>query len=175
VGKRYLQAQPTLDGTVGYVEAFEMNLGSGDGLYLTGVQGSGKTFEASGIALRLVDDGYTVKFSTSIDLLATIRSTFGKNDTEERIVKQMAYYDLLVIDDLGKENVTDWSMQELYAIINARYETMKPTIITTQYTVEELISHWSKTGDSKTAAALLSRLIQTSTEVNIGNIDRRQQ
>jgi DNA replication protein DnaC len=82
--------------------------------------------------------------------------------------------DVLAIDDLGKENPTEWAMSELYTIINFRYENKRPTIINTQYTGKELIAKWAKaTGDNYTGSAILSRFADCCIVHDLGDVDRR--
>ena len=73
-----------------------------------------------------------------------------------------AYTDvpLLVIDDLGKEQPTEWAISRIYAIINARYEALMPTIITTNYSEAELLRRLTPkdSNDTTTADAAIDRL-----------------
>ena len=59
----------------------------------------------------------------------------------------------LTIDDLGKERGTEWVCEQIYAILNARYLAEKPTIITTENSIEDLKNNYSENGK-----AILSRL-----------------
>ena len=71
--------------------------------------------------------------------------------------------DLLIIDDLGKEQCSDWSMSTLYSILNDRYEDMKPTIVTTNYNTDDLVNALTPKGyDNTKIVAIISRLRETS-------------
>ena len=82
--------------------------------------------------------------------------------------------DLLIIDDLGKEQCSDWSMTTLYAILNDRYEDMKPTIVTTNYSADDLVKALTPRGyDDSKIVAIISRLKETSTVLTLAWADYR--
>lgn len=143
-----------------YAEDFKNFKEKGEGLYFVGGYGTGKTHFAAAISLYLIKQGIPVIFKTLIDLLAEIRKTFDDNSNvnEFEVLELYKTVDLLVIDDLGKESPTEWSLAMLYAILNERYEACLPTIITTNYNDAELIRRLSVRGDRTTAEAIVSRL-----------------
>ena len=76
--------------------------------------------------------------------------------------------DLLIIDDLGKERCSEWSMSTLYSILNDRYEDMKPTIVTTNYNTDDLVEALTPKGaDNTKIGAIVSRLKETSTVMSM--------
>ena len=82
--------------------------------------------------------------------------------------------DLLIIDDLGKEQCSDWSMSTLYSILNDRYEDMKPTIVTTNYNADSLANALTPKGfDNTKIVAIISRLRETSTVMTMAWADIR--
>lgn len=126
-------------------------------LYFYGPPGTGKTFQAVtsllGYLRRYACDQKhfskrkKVKFVTVPELLNNIRCSFGKpivetdNKTftaDELILRAYKNVDVLVLDDLGVENTTDWVFTTLYLIINYRYEHNKTTIFTSNFSLEEL-------------------------------------
>lgn len=140
----------------------------GTGIYLEGTFGTGKTHLAVAIALCLIRQGVNVICKTSIDLLMDIKAMFRYDDGEEVETARYKRCALLVIDDLGKEQCTDWSLAKLYEIINDRYEKCKPTVITTNYSHDELIRRLvPKGGDSKTAGALVSRMKESAIVIDM--------
>lgn len=149
-----------------YADEFSRYAENGIGIYFEGKNGTGKTHLAVAIALQLMNQGVPVICKTSIDLLADIKKAYDNEKiSEASVVSVYKAVDLLIIDDLGKEQCTEWSMSVLYAIINERYESMKPTIITTNYNEDMLISRMTlKNGDSSNIEAIISRL-RESTEV----------
>ncbi len=138
-----------------------------NGLLMIGSYGTGKTHLSTAIANQLINGGIPVICMTMIDLLARIKQTFDRSDsaTEAEIMKIYEDIPLLVIDDIGSEQPTEWGITRIYAIINARYEAYMPTIITTNYGTPELIqrmtpSVYGKGGDSHNAEKTIDRLME---------------
>lgn len=120
-----------------------LKLSNPDGLLFTGPVGSGKTFLACCIANALLADGRTVLFAVVPDLLDQIRSTYdlgrGMEDiTEFDIVDTARQVPLLILDDLGAHNYTDWTRNKIYSIINYRLNHQLPVIVTTNISPEDL-------------------------------------
>ena len=156
-----------------YADTFRTKLPSNtpnpgrNGLFITGPKGTGKTHLVAAIANQLMNQGIPVICMTMIDLLERIKSTY--TDARQRFG---GYYDaadvldaytdvpLLVIDDLGKEQPTEWAISRIYAIIYARYEALMPTIITTNYSEAELLRRLTPkdSNDTTTADAAIDRL-----------------
>lgn len=143
-----------------YADNFTAHSANGDGLYIEGAFGTGKTHLAAAIAIQLMEQGKNVIFKTADDLLRDIKATFDENGREEqKVLARLKECDLLVIDDIGKEQATDWSTAQLYAIINDRYECQKPVIITTNFNEDDLIAVESPKGVGEhRIRAILSRL-----------------
>lgn len=132
-----------------------------NGLFISGTKGTGKTHLAAAIANQLIQDGMPVICMTMIDLLAKIKETFdgGKGSTEADILRIYKDVPLLIMDDIGTEPPTEWGLSKIYTIINARYEGYMPTIITTNYSGDELIRRMTPaTDDGYTAAKTIDRL-----------------
>lgn len=135
-----------------------------NGLLFTGPKGTGKTHLAAAIANQLMVAGVPVIFATMIDLLAKIKASFerhGAEATEDELMRLYKTADLLIIDDMGKEQPTEWALTKIYQIINARYEDYKPVIITSNYTTDELVRRMTPaSGDPTTADATVDRLLE---------------
>jgi DNA replication protein DnaC len=137
-----------------------------NGLFITGSYGTGKTHLATAISNQLIAGGIPVICMTMIDLLARIKQTFDRSDnaTEAEVMKIYEEVPLLVIDDIGSEQPSEWGSTKIFAIVNARYEAYMPTIVTTNYAGDELIRRMTPTGpngrplDSRNAEKTLDRL-----------------
>lgn len=146
-----------------YADNFQAHRANGDGLYIEGTFGTGKTHLAAAITLQLIGQGYSVIFRTADDLLRDIKATFDETgEGERKVLERLKGCDLLVIDDIGKEQATDWSTAQLYAIINDRYECQKPLVITTNFNEADLVAVESPKGVGEhRIKAILSRLHET--------------
>ncbi|PSL10220.1 DNA replication protein DnaC [Fusobacterium naviforme] len=158
-----------------YADNWTLHRARGDGLYIEGTNGTGKTHLAAAIALQLIGEGVPVICKTSSDLLMDIKKTFdGGEISEAAVLDVYKKADLLIVDDLGKEQCSDWSMSTLYSIFNDRYEDMKPTIITTNYNADDLIKALTPRGyDNTKIVAIISRLRETSTVLTMAWADIR--
>lgn len=113
---------------------------SGKGLFIYGPPGTGKTMLAAIVANELVARGKSVLFTSVPDLLRDIRATFSKFGTESYdIFQAIENVDLLVLDDLGTEKISDWVLEQLFIIINCRYNKRLATVITSNYSSNEIV------------------------------------
>lgn len=121
-----------------------------NGLFISGSYGTGKTHLAAAISNQLLREGVPVICMTMIDLLARIKQTYDRSDeaTEADIMRIYEEVPLLVIDDIGSEQPTEWGATTIYAIINARYEAYMPVVVTTNYAGDELIRRMTPIGPS---------------------------
>ena len=159
-----------------YAETFALYQSEGKGIYFEGTYGTGKTHLAVAIALKLLGQGIPVIYKTSIELLADIKRSYDASSgyDEYQVMDIYKKAELLIIDDLGKEQCTEWSMPILYAIMNDRYEEMCPTIITTNYNEETLKKRLTpKYGDSSNIGAIISRLHECNDVVTMAWNDYR--
>lgn len=158
-----------------YADNFAYHRARGDGLYIEGTNGTGKTHLAAAIALQLIGEGIPVICKTSSDLLMDIKKAFDRPEVREsEVLDVYKKAELLIIDDLGKEQCSDWSMSTLYSILNDRYEDMRPTIVTTNYNADSLIEALTPKGfDNTKIMAIISRLRETSTVMTMAWEDAR--
>ena len=122
-----------------YVRDIEPNLDAGHGLWLMGDVGTGKTTLAMIVSKAALDAGRSVAIYSLPRLLNLIR---GAIETEAGMVgflERLAAVDLLHIDDLGVENTTEWVLEQLYSIVNTRYEDERAMIVTTNLMYEDLV------------------------------------
>jgi DNA replication protein DnaC len=125
-------------------------------LVLSGPSGCGKTHLAAAIANRMVERGQPVFFVFVPDLLDHLRSTFTPTSeiSYDQFFEQVRNTPFLVLDDLGGHSSTPWAQEKLYQILNHRYTTQLPTVITLGLTVEEMDSRWqTRLGDADMVVA----------------------
>jgi DNA replication protein DnaC len=115
----------------GYADRIEEHLNAGRGLWLMGPQGTGKTTLAMLVSKAALAANRTVAIYPLPKLLSTIRESFGEGRSHVQLLDRLASVDLLHIDDIGAEQTTPWVLEELYSIVNARYEDERAMIITT--------------------------------------------
>lgn len=172
VKKRYLDAKVDTVETQLYVERFGSD--DGRGLYIHGDVGTGKTYLASALACVFIAAGYTVVLTTTLSMLEDIQDTYGKEASSLAAVQRFAGSDVLILDDLGKESGSAWSASMLFQIINYRYETMRPLIVTSQYDLTNLEKRIARQGERESARAIVSRLGQMCHMVHLSGGDRRR-
>ena len=144
-------------------------------LYFYGECGTGKTFLASLIAKEYLRDYREVVFGDVPSLLEEIKRTFNNPEKDSGATfNRYCNCDLLVLDDLGAGQVTDWNIGVLYQIINQRYSTEKRTIITSNYDLDGLAMKFKKV-DDLSAKRITSRLTEMCYQGFLGTLDRRKQ
>ena len=116
-----------------YVREWEWAQETNSGIMLYGDVGGGKTFLAACIANALIDKGVPVMMTTIPRLVSAMGKDFGEN--REAILRQISSIPLLVLDDIGTERNTSYGMELVYEIINTRYKSQKPLIVTTNLTM----------------------------------------
>lgn len=166
VPKRYLHAKHPMAGEL--TEKVE----GGSSLYVWGENGTFKTTLASAIMRRLVHHGRRAEMVNAVDLLVEVQSTYGTPKEESAVLAHYSKCPVLVLDDLGKEQQTAWTVSRLYAIINARYANMLPTVITSNFKVSELAARMGAC-DESTARAIASRIAGSCETVAMAGGDRR--
>jgi DNA replication protein DnaC len=113
------------------------NLDAGHGLWLTGGCGTGKTALAMIVSKAAIDAGRTVAIYSCPRLLSVIRDSIERGGVLD-FLDRLAGADLLHIDDLGAEHRTEWVLEQLYTIVNSRYEDERSTIVTSNLGRDEL-------------------------------------
>lgn len=121
-----------------YIDNWENNYQNGEGLLIFGGTGSGKSHIAAAIANKMIKRGVPTVFVNVVDILDKIKSNFGDNKAVQEIKDTIHNADLLILDDMGAEQNSEWAEKILYLIIDGRYNNRKPFIITTNLNVEEL-------------------------------------
>ncbi|MFK7802672.1 MAG: ATP-binding protein [Anaerolineae bacterium] len=109
-------------------------------IILHGGYGCGKTHLAAAVANHRIALGHPALFINTPDLLDHLRATYSPNSPQsyDARFEEVRNSPLLILDDLGSQNNTDWVQEKLYQIFNHRYNAKLPTIITTNDETETL-------------------------------------
>ena len=99
------------------------------GLIFYGNSGTGKTFNSACIGNYLMDRGKSVLVLNLAYYLTNLKAQWSSIETE--VLRKVSECDLLIIDDFGAEKITDWVLEKVFLLIDTRYKTEKPVIITT--------------------------------------------
>lgn len=128
-------------------------------VYICGAVGTSKTTLACAAAIEMLDSGHFKRIivATTTEVLNVIKQSFGTYSSEDPL-RQYKRASVLILDDLGKESPSDWVIEQLFDLINERYNDMLPTVITTQFEPEALIERLAKKGGEENAVAIVSRL-----------------
>jgi DNA replication protein DnaC len=144
IGRRFLEVsferEPivSLDSVVlrqvrGFVRSLEDNLEAGRGLWFDGPVGTGKTSLAILVAKAAKQAGRSYAVYPVPRLLAEIKRTFDRDASDSYLgfFRRLCSVDLLVLDDLGAERQTEWVLEQLYSIVNERWQDRRSIVITT--------------------------------------------
>jgi DNA replication protein DnaC len=121
-----------------YVQTIDANIDAGKGLWLVGDVGTGKTTLAMLVSRAALQAGRSVAIYSLPRLLNLIREAIDSDVGKLDLLDRLAMVDLLHIDDLGAESKTDWVLEQLYSIVNARYEAQRAILATSNLTPEKL-------------------------------------
>lgn len=155
-----------------YCENWEQMKKENVGFMLWGTPGNGKTYVASCIANHLINELVPVIAISTIGLLGRIKRTYNSygREGEAEILATLNNASLLVLDDLGAENNTNWVKEKLYEIIDTRYRQSKPTIITTNLSPIQLKN--KLTGDDEITRTY-DRLVEICPPIELKGYSKR--
>jgi len=134
--------------------------------------GTGKSYMLHALTRKLCLEGYTCRYGRTVDFLAELKRAYDSDDGSEYEVTQ-AYIDcdVLLWDDLGKENIrSDWAPERFYYVIDRRVTLKKPMVISTNLTVAEIEEHFGK---DNFGPAIVSRLLGSCDILFLDGPDRR--
>lgn len=117
-----------------FCDEIDERIATGRGLWFMGDKGTGKTTLAMLASKSVLDAGYSVAIYSVPRLLAEIRDTYDSRPGEGSYMdfyRRLVSADLLHLDDLGAEKQTDWVLEQLYSLVNERYEQERPVVATT--------------------------------------------
>lgn len=125
---------PLISKAKAYADKWSDMMSKNIGLLLWGEVGTGKTYFAACIANALVESCVSVKMTNFSTILNDL---FYEND-KNQYIDRLNNHNLLIIDDLGIERDTEYALEQVYNIIDARYKSNKPLIVTTNLSLTEI-------------------------------------
>lgn len=153
-----------------FVRDIDRNLEQGRGLWMFGDVGTGKTSLAMLVSKAALEAGRSVAIYSMPRLLADIKETYEDSSQQSymQLFDRLCSVDLLHIDDLGAEKRTEWVLEQLYAIVNERWQEQRSIVVTTNLLdVDELRAQISP--------RTVSRLHEMCELIPIMGNDRRMQ
>jgi len=160
-----IEPQATVTATRRFAGRIDEMLDTGRGLWFMGTYGNGKTTLAMLVTQAALEAGRTAARYTLPDLLRQIRRTFDTGSHAD-LFKQLVSVDLLHVDDIGAEQTTPWVLEELYSIVNARYEEQRSIVITTNILDRETLRE-------QISERTVSRLTEMCDELQVLGPDHR--
>ena len=164
--------KPSIELIKSYIKEFNVkDLANGRGFVFSGEGkvGTGKTHLACAIANYLQEEKLIkgIKFINAMSLSSDLKDSFDTPGVSElSILKEYLYANLLIIDDLGKENSTSpWAKGVIYQLINTRYADMLPTLVTTELNSKLIKERYDE--------SIESRLRDRNTLVLLNGADQR--
>jgi DNA replication protein DnaC len=137
------------------------------GLLLWGDVGNGKTYFAACIANYLIDHGVPVLMTNFIRLANALS---GYDEDKNAYIKSLDNYKLMIIDDLGAERQSDYMLEQVYNVIDSRYKSRQPLIITTNLQLSEI----KNPADIK-YSRIYSRILEMCVPIAFRGADRRKE
>ena len=123
-----------------FVRKIDKNLDEGRGLWFFGDVGTGKTSLAMVVSKAALEAGRSVAIYSVPHLLADIKDTYdddsGRSYTD--LFRRLCEVDLLHLDDLGAEKPTEWVLEQLYSIVNERWQNERSIVVTSNPGIDEL-------------------------------------
>lgn len=118
-----------------YCEKWPDMLQNNMGILLFGPVGTGKSFIASCICNEILKQHVPLCATSFARILNVLQSSFdGRQETHDRLGR----FQLLFLDDLGAERSTEFSLEQVFSVIDSRYRTKKPVVITTNLTLKQI-------------------------------------
>lgn len=151
-----------------YVNNFDEMRAKGKGLLLFGTVGTGKTFASACIVNALIGKGVPCLMTNFTHLVNSIGSYFG--DEKTNYIESLCKYQLIAIDDLGVERATEYMGEQVFNIINHRYCSGLPLIVTTNLSADEL-----KHPKDIRSERIYSRLFEMCIPIEVKGNDRRKE
>lgn len=149
-----------------YVDQWEIVKRENIGLMFWGPCGNGKSFCAACIANALIDRGIP-------SLMTSLPAILSDQNNIMEIVRQMKEYELVVIDDLGAERQSEYALEKTFLVIDERYKTGKPLIVTTNQKYQDMKEMRDK-GDVA-HSRIYDRILDMCTPIAFSEANRRRE
>lgn len=147
------------------------------GLYLSGDFGRGKTYILAGLANQVAKENKNIVFLHVPTFIASLSSHFEDNSLQQEI-RRVADADLLILDDIGAESLSQWSRDDVLGVIlQARMDNVLPTFFSSNLDMNDLEEHFAETKnsvDKVKAARIMQRIRFLSKEVVVFGPNRRK-
>ena len=139
-----------------YVEHWEDMRADNIGCLFWGGVGTGKSYLAGCIANALMEKEIPVHMTNFALILNDLAASFeGRNEYISRLCR----YPLLILDDFGMERGTEYGLEQVFNVIDSRYRSGKPLIVTTNLTLDDLVERNMRKEDLRIAAGLTTNMI----------------
>jgi DNA replication protein DnaC len=110
--------------------------------YISGTTGTGKTMLSCCVYKNVFDSGYKCLFININDMFEHVKQSYNpRNSSEANFENKLRMVDLLILDDIGSNQMNDWTYQIIYNVVNSRYENKKSTIFTSNCTLNNLYEY----------------------------------
>lgn len=166
VGVRFQKAAST------QAKELALALSQGKNVFISGAVGSGKTHLACAVARELLAKNLVrnVQFARCVSLFDEIKRSFNAGTDALAPYRTCG---VLVLDDLGKQASTPWSLERLFDLVDDRYARCLPTITTSNYNPRDLIVHLACSRDMAVSQAIVSRLLSDCVHITTKHEDNR--
>jgi len=140
IPERYWKARLEDFSGTAYELVMDWILNPSDGLFITGACGTGKTHLAAGIVRQFISKGANVVFKRSADFHREVREMFRADSAicEAALMSTLEKSRFLVLDDLGAGSLSDCERRYTLELIDTRLNSMRPTIVTSNWNLEEI-------------------------------------
>ena len=150
-----------------YVEQWQTMRSENLGLLLWGGVGTGKSFLAGCIANALMEQEVPARMTNFARILNELNHSFSRRN---EVVDKLCRYPLLIIDDFGMERGTEYALEQIYNIVDSRYRSRKPLIVTTNLTLNEI---WHP--QDTTHARIYDRLLEMCVPISCIGVSLRKE